>query len=550
MLHERLLYAPSVRVHMRIPLLSLVPWLLLLIISGGQAHDDHAQAMPCSTGQGDASAGLSLRRVVLPEKLVRTTGAYCNDYTPAHFYVDIPQEQQRTGSATRNGCGDSLSKASNPTKWMIFLEGGGVCQNAVHCWSRYYSSSRRLMTSDDGPGNNAAMSWTFPDQVIGHTMLSRNQLDNPAFHDARRVIVPYCSSDLWVGRSKVGKAVNSASHRQRLQQAAANRSTFGNLLAFRGVAIFRAVFEHVWQSYGLQQARQILLAGSSAGGIGALNQIEWVRFFVHRQQRREDVTLAVMADSSWFVDFRAVLSMRIQPDWLENNLRSTKSDDGMTEAATDGHICLRRLHGVCPVNTSGSSSSTSPSTCGWIPGDATDNKLLPVNFCSLREASYPCCLSLSCVLAYRHHLQLATIPVLALVSRFDAYLPSIAGQQALAVISDQDTRVLQAARLIIEYGAIQFSYVSTRHRNDPFQATILPACTQHVYLATSSLWDADSVLGSVMGDVYGGSGEGAVFRYVHVQCLQTEILSRTSKPCWAQTRLLGMQSGKCLPKLR
>ena len=460
----------------------------------------------CDDDAGDAQR---LRHVFLPTSDVQAQGAYCNDFTPGHFYVDETDSEHSYSnpSASVDGAhGWSDRNCTNHTinaeKWVIFLEGGGVCQNALHCSSRYFSSSRRLMTSSDSfNSDNPSLVWTFPSSLDGYALLSRSANENPVFHDANRLLIPYCTSDLWVGRSRIDPTITQDQYRTRLLNSSKDWKEFGKLLAFRGVAIFRAIIKHTWLHHGLDHAKQIFVAGSSAGGIGALNQIEWLRHFVGRHQSKIDVTLAVMSDSSWFVDFRSVLSARIDPEWLKSTMRSADNDDGLSSNETDGEVCIWRVFSL-PV--------FSDKTCGWIPNN--DIGTLPINFCSLTEASYPCCLSLPCIIRYRRLLKLNDIPVLAVVSRFDAYLPSIAGQQALATISDRQTKLLQAARLIIEYGAIQFMSVAHQHRNAIFQSTFLPGCTQHVYLATSSLWKQNAVLGSVMGNVYGSTGGGQVFR--------------------------------------
>ena len=53
-------------------------------------------------------------------------GAVCNDHTPAIFYVD---------------------DSSASTKWMVFLEGGGLCTSTANCASRYVSQRYHLSSN-------------------------------------------------------------------------------------------------------------------------------------------------------------------------------------------------------------------------------------------------------------------------------------------------------------------------------------------------------------------------------------------------------------------
>lgn len=452
---------------------SIAQWLLLIFTS----------FVVSGSGIWSANIDSGLRRIVLPSSEVHGSGAYCNDYTPAHFYIDVDDDA-----------------GSNPhRKWVVFLEGGGVCQNTQHCARRYFSPSRRLMTSANSDSREAPnMAWVFPQSIQGQTLLSRDKQVNPVFHNAGRLIIPYCSSDLWLGRSLLNRSLTADHYRKLLTESASPQQLAANL-AFRGVAIFRTVFRYAWTYYGLKSASHILLAGSSAGGIGAQNQAEWVRLFLHQHQDRTNVRLSVLADSSWFVDFRGALTIRIQPQWLDEVLRCGALDDGITGMITDSKF---------PIRTSSQAEAASQNQT------KSKTQYLPLNFCGIPEASFPCCLSLACVLTYRRLLQLPHLPTLVLSSRFDAYLPSIAGQQALATIEDRAEQLTQAARLIIEYGAIQMMSVGRQQRTNSFQSTYLPGCMQHVYLATSTLWDRNAVLGSIMAEVYGGTEKGQVFRYM------------------------------------
>eukprot|EP00117_Sycon_ciliatum_P015504 scpid9150/ scgid15316/ ABC transporter G family member 19; White-brown complex homolog protein 19 len=423
--------------------------------------------------------GTFMEHVVLDQGAVQRSYAFCNDYSPAHYYVDSPLVDDLHGALP-------FSRKT----WIVFLEGGGVCQNPAHCSSRYFSSSRRLMTSSNS-GPLMSMPWWWPFKLEGWTILSRHQDVNPVFHKASRLVMPYCSSDLWLGRSKTN-ILTSVKFKYLSGLPGHNRSTYsvlGSLMAFRGVAIFRTIFAEAWRKHGMRKARRILLAGSSAGGIGALNQVEWVvNFIAKNTDSNNEIQVSVLSDSSWFVDFRGVLSSRIHPLWVQSYLRVPANDNG---------------------RPGGNATDRPPSVQAMSSLDSPNN--LPVNFCSQPDGGYPCCLSLQCVVRSRHQLGFVKQPFMIVSSRFDAYLPSVAAQEALAVITERSLRYLQAARLAVEFGGVQILSLMQRHMDSGFQSSYIPACTQHVYLATSNLWAGDGLLGAIMASVFGGNSKGQVF---------------------------------------
>lgn len=133
--------------------------------------------------------------------------ALCNDYTRAGLF-----KQTFPGSK----------------KWIIFFESGGFCHSAKSCNRRFFHPSLRTNSGlDEGTFDPAAV-WNenkgrdlsfivsplmtsvyrfrnrkdaFPQGLMidGRDILTRNCDDNPLFCEYNFVVVPYCSSDLWLG---------------------------------------------------------------------------------------------------------------------------------------------------------------------------------------------------------------------------------------------------------------------------------------------------------------------------------------------------------------
>lgn len=142
-----------------------------------------------------------------------------------------------------------LRKSSTGSKkWVLFLEGGGLCVEPVDCAKRKKSS---LGSSDYFPQAFQ------PGTDGGVDILSDDAKINPSFHEYNHVWLPYCSGDTWTGtRTKPTE----------------------DGFQFSGHINIKAVVAHLNETQGLgQSATHVLLMGSSAGGIGTFNNIDYLR---------------------------------------------------------------------------------------------------------------------------------------------------------------------------------------------------------------------------------------------------------------------------------
>ena len=89
--------------------------------------------------------------------------AKCTDGTQAAAYVSLAAD---SGSETNN------------KKWIIEIEGGGICESYSDCQNR----AKGDLGSSKG----------FKDTIQGNAMRSRDPKENPDFHDWNHVFVPYC----------------------------------------------------------------------------------------------------------------------------------------------------------------------------------------------------------------------------------------------------------------------------------------------------------------------------------------------------------------------
>ncbi len=173
--------------------------------------------------------------------------AVCNDGTAPIFYFSP-------------GSGDDRNK------WILFLQGGAGCMTDKVCMERQ-RQQKELVT-----GSGAPASRNFDG------LLSTSKSVNPDFATFAHVYVHYCSSDFWAGdgENKVG----------------------GSTWQFRGHEIIDALLDQLLaKSIGgaptLAAATDVLVAGTSAGGIGVHNNLD------HIAARLPNASVKGIADSGW-----------------------------------------------------------------------------------------------------------------------------------------------------------------------------------------------------------------------------------------------------------
>jgi len=130
----------------------------------------------------------------------------------------------------------NATASANNTKWAIFFEGGGDCATLSSCESR-----------TKGPlGSSSYWGATYTDNG---NVLSTNPSVNPGFATWNHVYIPYCTGDTHAGQ----------------------RNTVDpswGLFYFSGYLNAQSIFADISSKHNFQAAVQVLVSGSSAGGIG------------------------------------------------------------------------------------------------------------------------------------------------------------------------------------------------------------------------------------------------------------------------------------------
>lgn len=184
--------------------------------------------------------------VVLPEKFAVSRGAYCLDGSSPGYYI-------------------RYGKSPNLNKWIIHLPAGAWCSSVEDCYSRSFTE---LGSSVEAPMFRAF-----------NGILSPSESENPKFHMWNMVDFLYCD-----GGSFLGNRNNVISHKSKK-------------LYLAGFQVFNALIDYLVEHTELKGADQVILIGSSAGGVGATVNADYLR------KRLTGVnSLHLVVDGAMFVD--------------------------------------------------------------------------------------------------------------------------------------------------------------------------------------------------------------------------------------------------------
>ena len=434
---------------------------------------------------------LATGTVQLTWRLTNNRAALCNDFTRAGFF-------HRNVSGTEQ-------------KWVVFLESGSLCYSNETCNRRYFQKHirDRYSTSVAGEalfGNfdpesvwekteasgqplaevvNPLMTsvYCFRNEtayfrsdgghitIEGRDILSTDCTENPTFCNHGHVLVPYCSSDMWLGTENETTRQDQPCDCWDQECFRYNPTSDDLQFTFRGQTIIHSVLQTLDSMYNLHGASEIVLVGSSAGGVGVLNSVKWTR------EEYPNVSIKVIADSSWFINFRDSIDQEF-----------------------------------------GKVLSVIESTSLSVFGVLDSNKV-----CSDTRLGYPCCISAQCLLQESSTLTgepyfPRDVPLFSLTSVYDVFLlaNALAGLVPLQNSGISTTGLaLQFLMTIGEYGgAMNSSLIETAiaasQSNVKF-TYFASQCFQHIYFVTSTLGEEDGLLGTEAIEI---SQAVATFRYV------------------------------------
>ena len=414
-------------------------------------------------------------------KHIRDARALCNDYTPAGYFV---------------------ANGRTPEHWVIFLESGGGCYSPETCNARYFNENVRMQFKDSSspsvgplikydvskakssvinektPLNGfvsplvtsiATFQGTsyFPNGITvkGQGILDDDCTTNPVFCNHTRVIIPYCSSDLWLANSpslscNISKDLYDQCYANVSSCAAIGKTFFekcflnsSNPLSFvfRGQAIYRGAIQQLLNE-SLADISSVTLVGSSAGGVGVINHANWT--LQRLRDRTHGANLSVVADSSWFVNFQ----------------------DSVYKVFVG-------LAGSGPASVFDIIAATDTSSVT----------------CNDTSRGTPCCFSAFCMLSNPQYYPSKDVSTFMLFGLYDVYLlaQSLIGLDTSNAEQKDDLAVLvKLIQTVSEYGGAMNNSLSVSSRGVERLSYYVTECFQHIYLVTSTLWGEGNLFGN------------------------------------------------------
>ncbi|XP_057416807.1 pectin acetylesterase 8-like isoform X2 [Lotus japonicus] len=216
------------------------------------------------------------------EKAV-SKGAVCLDGTPPAYHFD-------------EGSGEGVNN------WIVFLEGGGWCNNVTDC----------LLRKDTRRGSSDQM--TEPRFFNG--FLSENQKFNPDFYNWNRILVRYCDGASFTGDvEEVDPATN---------------------LHFRGARVFVAVIEELLAK-GMQNAENAILSGCSAGGLATILQCDHFKSLLPAEAK-----VKCVPDAGYFINVKDISGTQYIEEYYNEVVATHGSAKNLPPSCTS-----RRSPGLC-----------------------------------------------------------------------------------------------------------------------------------------------------------------------------------------------------------
>ncbi|KAL1807862.1 hypothetical protein ACET3Z_024852 [Daucus carota] len=169
-------------------------------------------------------------------------GAVCLDGSPPAYQLD-------------------WGKEDGAKNWLLHLQGGYWCTTTQECQTRMNDSS--------GLGSSTKMKSAYFSGI-----LTNNETLNPYFYNWNRVFVRYCDGSCFTGDKQEFSADGPY---------------------YRGSRVFSAIIDELMK-LGMKNAQNVLLSGSSAGGLGTMVHCD--RF---RNRFPTSTKFKCLSDASYFI---------------------------------------------------------------------------------------------------------------------------------------------------------------------------------------------------------------------------------------------------------
>lgn len=257
--------------------------------------------------------------------------------------------------------------------------------------------------------------------IEGRDILDVDPAKNPLFNSYNHIIIPYCSSDLWLGE-EINSSISECDCFSSVKSSGSSGcftfdpNSSSLQFTFRGKSIFQNIILQLLDDHDMINANRVILAGSSTGGLGVANHAKWTRDVLG-----SNTELMVLLDSAWFIDYQDSVNT------LFNVETTNKSTSNLFSELSSANIACNDTD--------------------WF--------------------GYPCCISAYCIMTQqnsRGQLQYYPegTPTFTLFSIYDLYLlsPALTRVTSLVAVGKANTgdniggitTIFDFLRVAVEYG--------------------------------------------------------------------------------------------------
>ncbi|XP_057799758.1 pectin acetylesterase 8-like [Salvia miltiorrhiza] len=234
-------------------------------------------------------------------------GTVCIDGSPDGYYL-VP------------GSGDGAQN------WLIYINGGGWCENITTCRDRFdeYNGNSRISFSNITNSNG-----TLSKSQDFTGILSENEAINPDFYNWNRIYVTYCDQASFLGDTVVDDGQ-------------------GPIVQFRGSRNFDALVEELL-AMGIGAGENVILSGRSAGGLATILHCDGFRARLPNVGR-----VKCLSDAGFFIRAENVANADYRDQFFASTILLHNISSLLPEKCTktrDASLCLYPEYLVGDIQT-------------------------------------------------------------------------------------------------------------------------------------------------------------------------------------------------------
>lgn len=233
----------------------------------------------------------------------------------------------------------SQGEGAGKDKFVIHFMGGGWCTSEKDCLSRATGSkygSSKEWTDDVQCDERRRLGAADSDQPCHydggmHGLLDADPAINPMMYNWNKVYIGYCDGASFGGNVPLGTYVDGPDGKQKIY--------------YRGKMILDSAFDSLLTDRNMKAASDVLVSGSSAGGLAVLQHIDYLNDKILQSSTKKDVNIAGVPDAGFFMDIpdatpdkvhRMEVNLGFKESFKFQNLKDSLNPQCISDFVRDG----------------------------------------------------------------------------------------------------------------------------------------------------------------------------------------------------------------------